>query len=194
MSIQPINYVKDFEELDIAMKLHLSGLVIDGKEIEPLYYSPDVDLVTVSKPALIFYRSQPFRDNSRSKTGEIRDNYVYDISNNLIQMDIREAPEPWSITYMVRTMYSYQVDGVKLNSFLFKKFPRGGCLTVGNINYGIEFTSSKLSGAQYKDFGRTEEGKREFSETYNYKLDFLLDMYERRTVKVSSSPVNINLN
>jgi len=189
-----INFVRNFLELDEAMLNHLQGCVIDGKSVEPTYYSPDVDLKKLEKPAIIFYRSQPFRDNSRSKSDEIRDNMVYDSDNRLIQVDVREAPEPWSMHYIVRILYEYQMDGVMLNQFLFTKFPRDGFVVVNDIAYSIGHVSSSLSGAQYKDFGKTEDGDRDFSETHMYRLDFLLDIHPRVTNKVNTKGVTINLN
>lgn len=178
-----IEYVTSFEEVDFALKQHLSGCVIDGKEIDPIYYTPDVDLVKVDLPSIVFYRNQPFRDNSRWKQDEVRDNFVYDDSGNLIQIDLRNPPEPWSILYVVRTMYKYQQDGVELNRFLFKKFPRGSCIVIKGVEYDVELVSSNLGGSQYKDFGRVEGGTRRFYETYTFRVDILLDIYDRKTVK-----------
>ena len=93
-----VEYIKSFEEVDYAFKQHLSGCVIDGKEIDPIYFTPDVDLVKVDLPSIIFYRNQPFRDNSRWKIDEVRDNFVYDDNGNLIQLDLRQPPEPWIIS------------------------------------------------------------------------------------------------
>ena len=178
-----IEYVTSFEEVDFAFKQHLSGCVIDGKEIEPIYYTPDVDLVKVKLPSIIFYRNQPFRDNSRWKQDEVRDNFVYDDSGNLIQIDLRNPPEPWSILYVVRTMYKYQQDGVELNRFFFFFFPRGSCIVIKGVEYDVELVSSNLGGSQYKDFGRVEGGTRRFYETYTFRVDILLDIYDRKTVK-----------
>ena len=114
---------------------------------------------------------------------------MYDDSGNLIQIDLRNPPEPWSILYVVRTMYKYQQDGVELNRFLFKKFPRGSCIVIKGVEYDVELVSSNLGGSQYKDFGRVEGGTRRFYETYTFRVDILLDIYDRKTVKTAQQVI-----
>jgi hypothetical protein len=179
-----IEYIDNFEEVDTAMFEKLSGCIIDNKEVPVTYYSPDVDLTELAKPTIVLYRTPPFPDNSRWQQDEVRDNYIYDENNTLVSISRRKPPEPWSILYTVRTVYEFQQDGVLLNRFLYRKFPRGSFISVKGIGYDVSYAGGSLSGSGYKDFGKTEKGKKTFGETYNYRVDILLDIHERESTKV----------
>lgn len=181
-----IEYVDNFEEVDLAFSEKLLNCKIDGKEVPVVYYSPDVDLATLEKPSIAIFRNPPFPDYSRWKQDAVIDNHNYDTAGNLISVSSRKPPEPWSIMYTVRTVYEHQLDGVALNRFLFRLFPRGSYITIKNIGYDVRYLNGHLSGSQYKDFGRTEDGKKTLGETYIYRVDILLDLHDRETIGVAS--------
>lgn len=177
-------FIKSFEEVDTAMFDRFTGCVIDGKIIEPTYYTPDIDLEELAPPSIVIYRTMPFRDLSRwSNEREFRDNLKYDEKGNLVQMDKREMPEPWSIMYTVKTIYEYQMDGVMLNDQILRLFRRDDFITIKGVNYTVDQLSAGVWGSQYKDFGRVEEGKRRLQETYSYRVDIWLEIADRNTVK-----------
>jgi hypothetical protein len=178
-----IEYVDNFEEVDIVMANRFRGLLIDGKEVPVIYYSPDVDLHDLEMPSIVIYRNEPFPDNSRWKHDEVRDNFEYNADGEVTKMSIRKPPEPWSILYSVRTIYKYQQDGVKLNRHMFRTFPRGSFVSIKGINYDVNFVRATLTGSGYKDFGRTEDGEKQLGETYSYRVNILLDVYDREDVK-----------
>jgi hypothetical protein len=189
-----IEYVDNFEEVDTAFYNFISDCVIDGKPVPVHYYTPDLDLVEIAKPSIIFYRADPVRDLTRWKKDEIRDNEKYDLNGNLVSVDVRQPPEPYSITYNVRTNYEFQQDGVTFNRYFLRKFPRGSYLTIKNIGYDVELLSGGLWGSGYKDFGRVTEGKRIFMGNFSFRVNILLDLYERETVNITSSGgVSFNL-
>lgn len=182
---QIIEFIKSFEELDEAMFNRFDGFTIDGNPVELTYYTPDVDLAELSPPSIVLYRTTPYLDKSRWKKDTIRDNYIYNDEGKPIQFDVRNYPESWSILYTVKTIYDYQMDGVLLNNFIIQQFLRGESdfITVKGVNYDVEMTSAGLWGSQYKDFGRIEDGKRRFQETYSFRVDFLYDVFPRKTIK-----------
>lgn len=178
-------FIRSLEELDIALFEKFSGVMIEGKVIAPTYYTPDVDLVELEAPAIVLYRTNPYRDLTRwNNNEEFSDNPVYDGEGNLTGIDSRLSPEPWSIAYTVKTLYEYQEDGVKLNDFMLRLFPRGSYITINNVDYAVEALSAGLWGSQYKDFGKTEDGKRRFQETYAFRVDFYLEVDNRRPQKI----------
>lgn len=202
MTTEMITFIEDYGELDAAIQTFFSGIFVDDgqggmKEAKVMYYAPDIDFENLEYPSIIFYRTEPFLDTSRWKVDEIRDNFVYDANDPtvLLQMDIRKPPEPWSVLYSVRTYYEYNEDGVALNKQIRRKLPRETIIRIKGQNYNIWNMPQKLTGSQYKDFGRTEEGTRDFSEQYTFRLDFYLDLYDRTTVQtVKQVGVNVNQN
>lgn len=182
-------FIKSLEEVDTAMYNAFSGITIkdefgNPEEVEITYYSPDVDLVTVDPPALVIFRTTPFLDLARlDNNATYVDNPSLDTNGNVVSRDVREAPEPWSILYSVKTLYKYQTDGVVLNDVLLRKFRRGGFITIKGVNYTVDQVSAGLWGTQYKDFGKIEEGEREFQETYVFRVDVYLEVDVAKSVK-----------
>jgi hypothetical protein len=180
-----IQFIQSFEEVDTAMFDRLSSCIIDGKSVETTYYSPDVDLEELDTPSIVLYRTSPFRDLARWKNETIRDNYKYDVEGNLVSLDKRKFPEPWNVLYTVKTLYEYQTDGVALNDYILRAFSRGDFITINDINYDVDLTSSGLWGGQYKDFGRTQDGiARRFQETFAFTVRVWYDIYTRETFPV----------
>jgi hypothetical protein len=180
-----VDFIHTLDELDLAMRNKLRGMSIDGNAIEPKYYSPDVDFIDAIPPAIIYYRSGQNPDPSRYSEDRVRDNPIYDADGNLLQYDVRNAPEPWSITYNVRTISEYKSDLPKMARHIMLKFPqRFSFITVKGVDYDVDFISHNLPGANYKDFGKTEEGSKEFSEQFLLRVNVLLDMSERETAKL----------
>lgn len=178
-------FINSFEEVDTAMFDIISGFTVGGQPVEVTYYTPDVDLVKVDPPALVIYRTMPYRDLSRwSNEEDFYDNPVLNEEGNPVEVDSRKHPEPWSIMYTVKTVYEYQSDGVTLNDNILRLFPRGSYITINNVDYPVEQTTAGLWGSQYKDFGRVEDGKRKFQETYTFKVDVYLEAGgQRNSVK-----------
>lgn len=182
-------FIKSLEEVDTAMYYAFKGIMIeDGtgipKEVELTYYTPDVDLVKVDPPAMVIFRTTPFLDLARlDNNATYIDNPTLNEEGDVISRDVREAPEPWSILYSVKTLYNYQQDGVVMNDVLLRKFRRGGFITIKGVNYTVDQISSGLWGTQYKDFGKIEDGDREFQETYVFRVDIYLEVDTARTIK-----------
>jgi hypothetical protein len=191
-----IDFIHTLDELDRAMKDKLRGMIIEGKEIVPKFYSPDVDFIDAETPAIIFYRSAENPDATRYTEDKVRDNAVYDDAGNLLQYDVREAPEPWSITYNIRIISEFKSDLPKMARHIKLKFPqRFSYITVKGVDYDVDFLSHSLPGANYKDFGKTEKGKKEFAEQYLVRVNILMDMSERKTAKlVQEVVVNADTN
>lgn len=184
-------FIDSFEELDIAMAEAFSGIAIDGKKVRMTYYTPDVDLVKVEAPSMVLYRTTPFLDLSRvGQDKEYIDNPILDANGNIIRVDKREAPEPWSVLYTVKTLYEYQIDGVRMNDQMIRVFRKGGFITVKGQHYSVEMVSAGLWGSQYKDFGKIEDGERRFQESYGFRVDFYLEVDTARTVPTATQ-VNV---
>lgn len=178
-------FIKSFAEVDKAMYDRLNGFSIEGKPVKLTYYTPDVDLHELNPPAMVLYRTNPFRDLSRWNNDQIfRDNYQTDEDGNPDFTDVRIAPEPWTIMYTVKTLYTLQMDGIELNDYLLRVFTRGDFITIKNVNYDVEQLTAGLWGSQYKDFGRVEDGERKFQETYAFKVDVYLEVDTPTPVKV----------
>lgn len=176
-------FIKSFEEVDTAMFHLFSNIKVKGKKVKTIYYTPDIDLEKAEAPSIVVYRTNPFLDVSRwNNNGQFIDNPVYDSAGNVIQRDVRTPPEPWSILYSVKILYEQQLHGVHMNDQILRLLPRGGYITIKGVNYDIEQTSAGLWGTQYKDFGKVEDGKRRFQETYTYRVDILLEIGESRSV------------
>lgn len=187
MTAEKIEYVTSYEEIDAAMIQAFSGFRIDGKKVPVIYYSPDVDLAKQKKPSIILYRTSPFYDAARASNDRIKDNYQVDETGNLLSVDIRKYPEPFSVMYTVKTLYEYQQDGVALQMHLSTKFLKGSSdfISIKGQEYDVSFLTGGLWGSQYKDFGATKDGDRDFQDTYSYRVDALIDVHPRQTVKVA---------
>lgn len=176
-------FIKSFEEVDTAMFHLFSNILIKGKKVKLIYYTPDIDLEEAEAPSIVLFRTNPFLDVSRwDNNGQFIDNPVYDADGNVTHRDVRTPPEPWSILYSVKILYEQQLHGVHMNDQILRLFPRGSYITIKGVDYDVEQTSAGLWGTQYKDFGKVEDGKRRFQETYTYRVDILLEIGESRSV------------
>ncbi|AEZ50542.1 hypothetical protein F400_gp095 [Bacillus phage BCD7] len=174
------------EELDLAFMQKLTGLIINGEEVPVHYFNPDLDVEEKVLPKIVFFRDTPFPDYSRLLTDDVEDNHVFDAEGKLIAVDRRQAPEPWSVMYNIRLYYEFQQDGVKILQHIRRRLPlrRAELLVKGQL-YPVEYQGARVWGAQYKDFGETKEGKREFNDSLIYKVDFQLDVYDRVTHSIT---------
>jgi hypothetical protein len=181
-----IEYVDNFEEVDMAFAEKISGHTIDGKEIPIVYYSPDVDLQNLREPSFIMYRLPPFPDNSRWRQDPVIDNERY-VDGVLTGVDQRKPPEPYAILYTIRTLYEYQTDGIAMNRFLYRTFNRNTTLDIKGIAYDVNLADARLTGSGYKDFGKTDEGDKQLGETFTYRVNILLDVHDREETTVAQS-------
>lgn len=180
-----IEYIKSFEEVDLAFADRFRDIIINGKPVNIVYYSPDVDLNELKDlPAICIYRKQPFRDVSRwNNHHEYLDSPEYDEYGNLVAISKRKFPEPWAILYGLRVVYDMQIDGVELNNQILRKVERDDIIRIKGYPYLIELETAGMWGSQYKDFGRIEDGRRRFNERYDYRIDVWLEIGERKRVK-----------
>lgn len=179
-----VEYIKSFEEVDIAFAKRFSGIMIDGKEVNVVYYSPDVDLNELTElPTIAIYRKQPFRDVSRwNNHHEYLDSPVYDENNRLISISKREFPEPWAVLYGLRVVYDMQIDGAELNNQVLRRVRRDDIIRIKGYPYLIEMEKAGMWGSQYKNFGQIEDGRRRFNERFDYRLDIWMEVDDRRSV------------
>lgn len=191
----PIEFILTMEELDMAFAETLKGCMIDGEEVPVHYFMPDMDIEEKKAPLIIFYRNGTYADMSRYQNDKVKDNAVYE-DGKLLAYDVREAPHPVNVTYQVKTVYEQQIHGSFFQAFFARNFPRDFYITVKGINYRVDSMdqvggrySSRVGGAydgaQYKDFGRMEEGEREFGDIFNYRVEVYQDIHERKQVKVA---------
>ena len=178
-------FIKSFEEVDLAFAERFSNIIINGKPVAVTYYTPDVDLLSVDKlPVIAIYRTNPFRDVSRwNNNHEYVDSPEYDERGNLVSVNTRRFPEPWAVLYGLRVVYESQQDGVELNNQILRRVSRDDVINIKGYNYLIEMETAGMWGSQYKDFGRIENGRRRFQERYNYRVDIWMEIDERKNVK-----------
>lgn len=179
-----INYLASFEELDGGFQQKLSGCVVDGTTVPVSYMTPDVDFKPKTFPEIIFYRDDEYFDGRRWVNEPIIDNEQLNIEGNLVSIDKRRAPEPWNVLYVVVVYFKFQEDGAEISKFIRKKFARPASIMVGERQYDCINLPKSPQGAGYKDFGTVEKGKREFADKYLFRVETILDIHDRETVKV----------
>lgn len=182
-----IEFIQSFHEVDEAFAEKFSHITVDGKPVKIFYATPDVDLSEkVELPAIAFYRNPPYRDVERwNNNFEFLDAPVYNESGNLVGIGTREFPEPWSITYKLRAVYDLQEHGVQLNNQLLRAVKRDDYITIKNYNYWIELARARTFGEGGFDsriFGRIEDGRRRFQDSFDYRVDIWLEIDERKTI------------
>jgi hypothetical protein len=188
-----MDFITDWEEVDTAFAEMFSDLQIDGKTVPISYYSPDLDLETLALPSLVFYRTDPYLDENRWVTDDIRDNEQYDVNGKLVSVDVRKAPEPWSVMYSLRAYYEFTQDGNAIFRYMAKKLPKGAYITIKNIGYDVILMHGGMFGSGYKNFGQMSEGKRMQIGDYTIKIQVYLDIYDRETIHVSQTPLSVDL-
>lgn len=193
-----IEFIKSFTEVDEAFALKFSHITVDGKPVKLFYATPDVDLSEhVELPAIAFYRNPPYMDVERwNNNHEFLDSPIYNEEGKLIGLGKREFPEPWSVTYKLRTVYDLQQHGVQLNNQLLRAVKRDDFITIKDYNYWISLARARTFGEGGFDsrlFGRIEDGRRRFQDSYDYRVDIWWEIDERETVNTVQE-LNINVN
>ena len=183
-----IEFIQSFHEVDEAFAKKFSHITVDGKPVKLFYATPDVDLFSnVELPAIAFYRNPPYRDVERwNNNFEILDTPVYNEDGHLVGLSKREFPEPWSVTYRLRTAYDLQDHGVQLNNQLLRAVKRDDYIRIKDYNYWIDLVRARTFGEGGFDsriFGRIEDGRRRFQDSFDYRVDIWLEIDERKDVK-----------
>lgn len=192
----PIEFILSVEEVDLAIAEVLSTCIINSKSVPVHYFMPDIDLDEKEPPMIVFYRSGTYPDGSRYQNERIKDNAVYSEQGNLLSFDVRDFPVPQNISYQVRTVYKTHIEGVQFQAYFARTLPREFFITIKGINYRVDNIdqvggrySSKVGGSyvgsQYKNFGKMDEGEREFGDIFNYRVEIYQDIHERTTVKTA---------
>lgn len=183
--------IDKLSQCDEAMKSRLKGLMLPDafgtlNEVPVLYIVPEKELVVEQKPAIAFYRAGVYPDNNRWTNDLFYDNLQFNEVGDLVQLDERNAPDPYNVYYGIRLFYEFQEDGVELNNHIMKVLRRGSYLTIGANNYDVFFVSYKNPDVTYRDFGEIKESEdRTFVEQYLFRLETELDNSERITKKTS---------
>lgn len=102
-------------------------------DVLPFYTFPDID-ESRSVPRLIFYQGDLLPDFSRAQIGEkIKDNEVYDNYGNLLRVDLRDYPEPFSVDIYIRLKFKFYEHRDAISKEIYKRFklPRGRLLVGG---------------------------------------------------------------
>ena len=185
-----IEFIQSFHEVDEAFAKKFSHITVDGKPVKIFYATPDVDLSEkVELPAIAFYRNPPYRDVDRwNNHHEFLDSPVYNDDGNLIGIGKREFPEPWSVTYKLRTAYDLQEHGVQLNNQLLRAVKRDDYIRIKDYNYWIDLVRARTFGEGGFDsriFGRIEDGRRRFQDSFDYRVDIWLEIDERKIVSTA---------
>lgn len=183
-----VEFIHSFHEVDEAFAKKFSHITVDGKPVKIFYATPDVDLSKkVELPAIAFYRNPPYRDLDRwNNNFEFLDSPVYDDEGKLVGIGKREFPEPWSVTYKLRIAYDLQEHGVQLNNQLLRAVKRDDYIRIKENNYWIDLVRAKTFGEGGFDsriFGRIEDGRRRFQDSFDYRVDIWLEIDERKVVK-----------
>ena len=182
------------EQYDIAIIDKLRGLMIDGEEVPVLYISPDKELRDSKLPCITVHRAGVYPDQYRWQNELYYDNEVYDEQGNLVTVDVRERPYPYSLYYGVRINYEHQEDGMYMTQHIHKALRRGSYVVIDGYLFDIDFVSYKNPSATYKGFGEAKiRDRREFTEQYLYKIQGALDFNDRETKQVVTEGVATNL-
>ena len=177
-------------QVDEAIINKLKGLkVLDSSgeptEVPVMYIVPEKELVVDKKPSIAIYRAGVYPDNNRWTNDLFYDNFQHS-NGNLVQVDERDAPDPYNVYYGIRLFYEYQEDGVELNNHIMKVLRRGAYLNIGDHKYDIFFVSYKNPDVTYRDFGEIKgNDDRLFVEQYLFRVETELDNAERTTKKTS---------
>lgn len=186
--------MQSIEQYDKAIMDKLRGLTIDGIEVPVLYISPDKEFRDSKLPCFTVNRSGVYPDMYRWQNEYYYDNEQYDEEDNLITVDVRERPHPYSFYYGIRVNYEFQEDGMLMTQHLQRTIRRGASIVIDGYSFDIEFVSYKNPSATYKDFGEIKsKERREFTEQYLFKIQGALDFIERETVQVVTDGVETTL-
>lgn len=187
--------ITDITQCDTALIEKLSGLKVDDGQgnmidVPVVYIDPEVEFVASVLPTIAVYRAGIYPDPYRWTNDKFYDNPVYDENGELVSVNEREAPDPYTIYYGIRIFYEYQIDGALVNKHLLTKLRRGAYLSIGGDLYDVLFVSYKNPEATYRTFGELKENEqREFYEQFLYKVQIELDNATRAEVKVSKDLV-----
>lgn len=177
--------LKDISQCDKALIEKLKGLIIDGEEVPVLYINPEEEFVNSKLPSIVVYRAGIYPDNFRWINDKFYDN-LRELENGVYVVDEREAPIPYNIYYGIRLYYQYQMDGVKLNTYINTVLNRNAYVTIEGNKYDLVFVSYKNPEVTYRDFGTLEKKEpREFVEQYLFRMEIELDINPRITKKLS---------
>lgn len=186
--------MQSIAQYDIALMDKLRGLIIDGEEVPVLYISPEKEERDSKLPCITIHRAGVYPDQYRWQNEVVYDNQTYDEEGNLVTVDIRERPHPYSLYYGVRINYEFQEDGMYMTQHIHNKLRRGSSVVIDGYSFDIEFVSYKNPSATYKDFGELKaKEKREFTEQYLYKIQGALDFSVRETKHVVTETIGTNI-
>jgi hypothetical protein len=178
-------------QCDEALLNKLKGLMLPNElgvitEVPVLYIDPEKELQLETKPAIVIYRAGVYPDNNRWTNDLFYDNLQYAENGDLVQVDERDAPDPYNVYYGIRLFYEYQEDGVELNNHIMKILRRGAYLNIGEYKYDMFFVSYRNPDVTYRDFGEIKENEqRTFVEQYLYRVETELDNATRITKRTS---------
>lgn len=104
------------------------------KDVPAFYTFPEVD-DNVATPRLIIFDHSPEHTPSRLQVGEkLRDNEIYDTYGNLVRVNLRKHPEPFSIPVYVRLKYKFFEHRDLVRKEVYRRFkgvPRGSLVVNG---------------------------------------------------------------
>lgn len=182
-----MSILANLEPLDIAIATKLSGLSVDGQTVPVQYRNPEEEFSPSSLPVIVIYRTGSVSAKQRICTDKFYDNYVEE-NGNLISVDVRNAPIPIDVLYIIRPYYEYQQHGVLLTSHILKTFPptpSPSFVTIESVDYDIVFNSHYTPGSWGQEFGefKQKQDTRKFYEQFMYYAEIDLDVFTRTTVK-----------
>lgn len=187
--------IKSIQQIDEAVINAIKAFaIIDSSEVPVVFLNPEEEYSIETYPQIVVYRIGEFRDGKRIFLPYFYDNYQYDGSHILTEVDQRESPLPVNFMYAVRLYYNYHIDGTVLNLALLKRFPhmpKPSYITIDGYDYDFVFWNHRLFQSGKDDFGRIQlkraEEERIFCDQYMYDFCADLDIFDAETVLVSKT-------
>lgn len=186
------NYLTSLVDLDTAIRNNLEGCIVAGEAVPVVYVNPEEEYVSETYPCIVFYRAGMVSGKSRISIDPLKDNPVYNEEGTLVQCDVRNAPMPVDVLYVIRLFYNVQEDNSALNIHLLRRFPfpPNPCyVTVNGVKYDLLFDGQSVPRAMDKAFGEvdlsSEKEQRIFYEQYFFWCEVNVELDEREASPIA---------